>query len=154
MSTVQLKGTADILYTPQGGSPTVHTLAIPLLVSRVQEFTNRSNARVFEAWKADLTARETFTIGSVVDEIDCVLRMDDEPSSLRTMFREAVENDVTLTYRPTGSGGDTYPAKVVSAGGGPGQVVVVPDREMFGGGMHEVSFRFRRVDGGTFAGLL
>lgn len=152
MATSHYKGSADILYTPQGGTQQTHLLAIPLLVSAPEGFRSRRRRRYFEAWKDDFTEREVFTIGSEVDEIEARLRMDDDPTGVRSMLREAFDNDVTLIYRPDGS--TEYPSLLVSAGGEPGQIVLFPDPDRYGYGEWACNLVLRRVDGGDYEALL
>lgn len=156
MATTQIKGNWDIEYTPQGGSSTVHTLAIPLRRAPDARFKNVRRKRRWEVWNDDFTEREVFTLGSTaVDEITVVIRMDDEPDLLKDMLTEALENDVTINIRPNGSGGTSYPCKVVRIpGASSGEIPVFPDRERYAYGEYEVPMVLRRVDGGTFEGLL
>lgn len=156
MATTNLDGTdADFLYTPQGGSATTHLLAVKLLVSPSHGWRSAHKRRRFEAWSADFGSREVFTVGTAVDQITAQIRYDDQPSSLRSMLTEGLENDVTLTYRPTGSGGSTFPSKLVSVGGGePGEVVLTPDQDRFGLGEHQATIVLRRVDGNDYEALL
>lgn len=154
MATSHYKGSADIEYTPLGGTSTVHDLAIKLLVSRREGFRFRRRARVFSRWKADFTDRETFVIGSKVYEAVFTIRFDDEPDAVRSMLEEALFNDVTLNYRPTGSGGSSYPLRVVSVEGSTEVVELTPDADRGGYGEWQVRFTARRVDGSSLAGLL
>ena len=152
MATAHYKGNADILYTPLGGTAAVHTLAIPVLISPQQGFTLRSRSRRWESWNADRTEREVFTVGDPVHEMEGWIRMDNEPASLEAMFEEALNNDVTLKYRPDGS--TEYPLKILSAGGDNGEIVITPDTERFAFGEWQCRFMARRVDGGDLSGLL
>lgn len=154
MATKALTGSADFTYTAStGGGVVTHTLATPLLISPQEQFASRRRPRLFQAWNEDGTVREVFTIGTPVDEIDGRIRFENEPAKLRTMLKEGLENDVTLTYRPNGSTGSTYPCKLVSVAGGD-RVELTPDRGRYALGEYETTVRLRRVDGNDFEGLL
>lgn len=154
MATSNLDGTGALIeYTPTGGTLTTHTLAIKMLVSPNEGFRIRRKRRLYQAWKADGTARETFKIGSAVFEANFTIRMDDEPDEVEKMLRYGLEDDVTLTYKPDGSTG--YPLKVVSVSGGEaGDVEARPDQDRYGYGEYEANFVGRRVDGSDLSGLL
>lgn len=155
MASVQRKGSADILYTPLGASPTVFLLAVPLLISPREGFAANRKRRYWEVWNDDGTIRETFALGTTTEEIRGRIRFDDTPDELRAMLEEARWNDVTLTYRPTGAGGPTYPTKLVSvAGAPPGEIVIVPDQSRYVHGEYQTELILRRVDGGSFDSLL
>lgn len=152
MATAHKKGNADIVYTPLGGTQAIHVLALPLLVSPRENFMNTRGRTRFEGWNADGTEREVFKVGQAVDEIEARVRMEDDPAGLKTVLAEALENNITLTYRPDGS--TEYPALLVSAGGRDGGIRIFPDPDRFGFGEWAANLVLRRVDGGDFDGLL
>lgn len=156
MATSQYKGTADILYTPLGGTQLQHLLAVPLLVTPRQGFRSTRRKRRWEVWNDDWTERETFVLGSTaVDEINGIIRMDNEPAALRSLLTEALDNNVSITYRPAGASGASYPCLVVGIlGAQEHEIVLTPDRDRFAFGEWQVGLHLRRVDGGTFEGLL
>lgn len=156
MATKAIVGSADFTYTAQGStSGSTHQLAAPLLISPSEGFVSRRLRRTFSAWSADLSIREVFTVGDGVDEIEGRIRFEDEPAQLRTMLKEGLENDVTLTYRPNGSTGSSYPAKLVAVDGNEsGKIPLRPDRDRFPLGEYQTSIILRRVDGNDFEGLL
>lgn len=151
MATAHYKGSADFIYDPADASETVHTLAIPLLISPRSGFLNESRSQRFESWNADMTQREVFTIGDPVYEIEAVIRMDNQPALIQSMMEYALNEDVTIRYRPDGA--TEYPLKVLNAGGENGRIVITPDTERFAFGEWQCRFRARRVDGSDFSGL-
>lgn len=151
MATSHYKGSADIIYDPPDASETVHVLAVPILISPRQGFTARSRTQRFEAWTPTLTEREVFTLTDPVYEIEGWIRMDDQYDSLETMLEYALNDDVTLRYRPDGA--TEYPMKILSAGGDNGEVVITPDTERFAFGEWQARIVGRRVDGSSFSGL-
>lgn len=154
MATAHLKGAAVLAYTPIGGYETVHLLAVPLLRSQAWGFRSTRRRRRWEAWSADFTEREVFTLGAAVDEIAALIRFENEPDLLRTLLAVALEENATVTYYPTGMDDDGYPLKVVLVDGAADEIVLQPDRDRFAFGEWEVALVLRRVDGGTLEGLL
>lgn len=151
-----LGGAADFLYTPLGGTETQFLLAIPLIISPQYEFSATLEARLFELWNADRTAREQFKIGSETDLVQAQVRFDDQPDLLRAMLKEARWSDRTLTYRPAGVGGATYDAQLVQVAGERkvGDVPVEPDPLRWSFGEWMATLLLRRVDGGNFDNLI
>lgn len=152
MATTAITGNAQFSYTPQGGSPTTHTLAVPLKFSPAYGFRYRYRKTRFEAFNSDGTDREVYVLGDATHEIVAEVRYDDEPTALRDMLIEALENNVTLTYSPDG-GGTTYPFLLVSVDGDAGELISLdPTRYAFGEYMTRLVLR--RVDGGNLDALL
>ena len=145
MATAHLLRTARFTYTPPGGSPVVHLLALPLRELEVIDSRSR-----YDWWSEDGTSREIVTVGPSVREMVATIRMEDQPNELRAMLRAAIENDVTLNYEPT-TGGTSYPVKVVRVLGGDGGVQITLDRSRRG---WEARIHIRRVDGGTLDGII
>lgn len=153
MSTRVYKGAAEIEYQPLVGDAVVHLLAVPLLISPASGFTATRRRRLWTAWSADFTERETFTLGTAVDEIIGTVRFDDQPAELRELIRAGLEDDVPMIYRPHGVEGNEFPCKlVVVPGAGQDEIPLVPDR--VGYAEYTVPLLLRRVDGGTWDDLL
>lgn len=150
MATAALRGDARIVYTaPGAGSPTTHLLALQLMDLEPVDAIARH-----EWWSADMSTRSVLTVGSGVRELYGTIRCDNQPSELKTLLRHALNSDVTLTYRLTAAG-TAYTCKLVAVvGAKPGESGVIPDRDRYGFGEWEVRVHLRRVDGGTFDGLL
>lgn len=139
MSLTVLRGDARFGYTPEGGSPTTHLLAVPLM-----ELQPANVQAKYEWWSESLTTRELITIGSApVSEVVATIRLDDEPVQLKAMLEEAIFNGVTLTYRETASG-TAYPVVLLGD-----SAAISPDRDMFGDGRWEARIHMRRIDGGN-----
>lgn len=156
MATQQLYGAAEIEYTPVDGyDPVVHLLAVPLMINPNWGFRLTRRRRRWEGWTADGTEREVFVAGSAVSEIGALIRFENEPSALIELLRAGLEDNVVLTYRPHGLAGSDYDCLLVGIGDvAGGEISLAPDRERFSLGEYEVAVVLRRVDGGTFEGLL
>lgn len=153
MATAHLRGTAEIEYDDGDGYGTVHLLAVPLLVSPAAGFSATKRRRVWAIWSADETIRETFVLGTAVDEIVGEVRFENQPAEIRELVRAALEDDAALIYRPYGPGGLEFPCKLVGIPGAqPGEIPLVPDRVGFK--EYRVTLLLRRVDGGTWDDLL
>lgn len=147
------KGAAEIEYQPLAGPPVVHLLAVPLLVSEAAGFKATQRRKLWTGWNEDQTVRETFKLGTQVDEITGTVRFEDQPRELRELIRAGLEDDVAMTYRPYGPTGVEFPCKLVGhPGAQPGEIVLVPDRRGFK--EWKATIILRRVDGGTFDELL
>lgn len=149
MATAALRGDARISYTPPAGALTTHLLALEL--SELEPIDGGSR---YEWWSEDKTARSVVTVGSGVRELYATIRCDNQPGELKTLFRHALDSDVTLTYRLTAAG-TAFECKLVAVvGARQGESGVIPDRDRYGFGEWEARVHLRRVDGGTFDGLL
>lgn len=154
MSTIARYGTATLTYTPEGaGSPVVHQLAAPLIVSQAHGFGWAEQRQRWSGWSADGRTREVFVLDSGTEEIVGTIRFEDQPGLLRTLLREALYNNVEVTYST-----EEYvniPVLVVAVEGSDGGAIALkPDRDRGAMGEWEVSVLLRRVDGGTFEDLL
>lgn len=156
MATEQIYGAAEIGYTPLDSyDEVVHLLAVPLMINPAWGFRLTRRKRRWEAWTADSTERAVFVVGSEVSEIGVLIRFENQPTELIELLRAGLEDNVVLTYRPHGMAGDDFPCLLVSVGDGEAdQIVLQPDRQRFTFGEYEVAIVLRRVDGGTFEGLL
>jgi hypothetical protein len=151
MATAHLQGTARITYTHPDNGATTHLLALPL--SPVREIEPRWRRERHDWWAADQVQRSTVIVGDGVEDVVCTIRMDNEPVELMEMLRVGLEQDVTLSYERT-TGGTAFPLQVVEIiGADPDEVPIEPARARYGGGEWEVAVRFRRIDGGTIAGM-
>lgn len=145
MATQALKGDARFAYDPGGGTIT-HLLALPLMDMQPVDGQPR-----FEWWSANQRTREIVTIGGGVSELWGTIRMDNQPNELKDMLRAAIHEDVTVTYRETAVG-TAFPCKIVTTDSG--EVALTPDPDRGGYGEWQVRVLLRRVDGGTFDGVL
>lgn len=153
MATAALKGAATITYTPDGGVSTIHTLAVPLLISPNYGFARSKIRRLWQSWTPDGRTRETWELATGADEIVGMIRFDDEPTKLTTLLEEALYNNVTLTYSPDGVA--TYDCKLVAIEGAEeGSIQLLPDPQRYGFGEYMVAIRLRLVDGSTWDALL
>lgn len=143
MAQVILKGDARFGFTPEGGSPTTHLLAVPLMQRTPADVVSK-----YVWWSEDLSTRELIAIGNGVHELTAIIRADDEPAQLKDMLREALHNGVTLTYRETAIG-TAFPVVLLGD-----TAEIFPDRDLYGDGRFEVTIRMRRIDGGSLDGLL
>lgn len=142
-----LKGNAGFKWTPPGGSLTTHTLNAPLRQIRPAESKVR-----FDVWSLDLTSREVVTVGSGVAEITAMIRYDDDAPELLSMLSDGAEG-VTLTYYPDlDVTGTNYPCQLVYPSGD--EIQLAWDRHRGVRKEWEIEVRLRRVDGGTFDGLV
>lgn len=156
MATRQLYGQAEIEYTPAAGyDPVVHTLAVPLLRNPSWGFQLRDNLRRWESWNADGTEREVFVLGQATSEVRALIRFENQPELLLDLLRAGLRDNVELKYRPHGPAGSEYPCLLVAVGDGAADAIQLePDRERYAWAEWEVAVVLRRVDGGTFEGLL
>lgn len=152
MATQHIRGTATLTYTPSaGGSPVTHLLAVPL--SPVGELIPSLRRRRWDWWADDLVSREVVTLDSGVSEILATVRLDNEPVELLELIRDALENDLTVTYVKETSG-EEFPLRIVAVDGAQGdEIALQPDRDRYGYGEWEVTLRLRRTDGYALDGV-
>jgi hypothetical protein len=122
-------------------------LAVPLRFERVADVKWR---RVVDS--IDRTNREILTIGSKVEEVDCVIRYDDDPGGLRDMLEAGADGTNNLSYLPSKSAGGT--AIVLQVLIGTDRVTIEPDPDTYVSHGHWTA-RFRaRVVSGTLDTVL
>jgi len=153
MATAWVKGSASLVYTPNGGTELVHLLAVPLGIVR-ELVPARVWGEHHDWWSADKRHRRIVTVGGPsVHEITAVNRLDNQPVEFMDLLEQAMLFDLTVTYIPV-DGGAEYPLRIVSVGSESGGVSIIGDRQRFGGGEWEQTFRARRTDGGSLSGLI
>lgn len=151
MATSTLHGTdAGFQYTPPAGVLTTHALRLPL---REQAPTHTQTRRV--RWALDKVSRAVVTIGSGAEEISAAIRAEDEPQKLKTLLRHALDG-VPVTYFPSlAVPGTSFPCALVAiVGANDEDVSLSPDREGWRKGWWEVTGVWRRLDGGTWEGVI
>ncbi len=109
MAGAHLKGLAEIEHQLLVGSPnraSARRAAARLLAAGFSATVRR---RLWTAWSADETVRETFVLGEAVDEIVGVVRFENQPDLLRALIRAGIEDDAAMIYRPYGPSGTAFP---------------------------------------------
>lgn len=154
MATVQHFGAAEFEWDA-GVYNEVHLLAVPVTTNApAGGFVSIARRRRWAAYSADLRTRTVFVLDSGVDEVVVTIRYDDQPVQLRAFLRAGLDG-ADVIYRHYGPGGDEIPCQVVEVvGAGADEELIKPDRERWQLGEWETTIRLRRVDGGTFEGIL
>lgn len=106
-------------------------------------------AQVVHAWNsADLTARRVVAIGSGVEDLRAQLRYDGMTQSLRS-FLAAARRGASLEYFPSlANPSESYPCELIGDDG------IELDADFWWNRRNAVGLHLRRIDGGSWVGLL
>lgn len=144
-----LIGDAGFKYTPPSASEVTVELPAPLWDLHSIEWVNRKSFT-----SADRKTTHRVTIGSEVDEVTARIRFISDPAAIKAMLRHGL-NGVTLHYYPSlADVGTSYPCELVSVEESDQAIRLGPDADRRALGELECAIHLRRVDGGTFDGLL
>lgn len=141
-----LQGDAGFKYTPDASEITVN-LEAPLRQIRPMRRKTR-----FRVEAMDNKTIETITIAnSTVHEIRAFLRYSNNQADILKMLSHGADG-VTLDYYHSLSEGTKYPSILIEPTGH--DIEMAMDRDLGVLGRHEIEIRLRRIDGGTYDGIL
>lgn len=148
--TVPSRGNASFQYTDHDGATQTVNLHWPIELAPRQEFRVGVNVRRYSRTSLDLTTTEVARIGDGVDEIIGRVRYHSDAAELKKFLRHAADG-VPLTYT---TGGTDYPCEAVLEDRSGLNPVTGDSDEWFTTNWEVATLRLRRVDGGSFDGLI
>lgn len=124
--------------------------SIHYLGSRLRDITPGAAQRVYRWESEDLTTLRRVSTSVGVPEVSATIRVDGQPQSLLNMLA-AGERGATLEYFPSLSNpSESYPCVLMDSGG----LQLTPDPDRWWERRYSAKVRLRRIDGGSFQGLL
>jgi hypothetical protein len=141
VASAHLKGSARFTYIPEDDTDEVTLLlAVPLLDVEPAPFRSR-----FEWWSTDASTRAVVNVGESTQDIFATIRCENQPAALTAMLREALENNVVLSYAKEESATPIVCRVVAIEGAPPGTLRLQPDPERYGFGEYAVRLHLRAV---------